>query len=414
MDHNSDRLLLVRASISMARSRINAGMGGASQELKGSTMAGGRSALRAFDAHCEWTGASADDRENWLMARRAGIGGSDAAAIMGVDEWRSELAVYVDKTADGAPTEEESEIADWGRIFEPVILKRFAEKTGRRIVRGGRLMRSKRAPHHLITLDGVQLSKPPVGCRGPGIAEVKTTGYGDAYAEDLPVRVQVQIQWQLFVTGAEWATCIWLPFPERKMQWLDVLPHREFQQVLAERIDAFWQRVQTRTPPAPDGSESSMLALRRLYPHENGDAIRVRGELPCALADEYERNKAALELLQNRQGLIKNMLAATMRESKYALLDDGRYWGSAFYRDRETRCRHCSEVLAKIGSYRTYTLRDAPKDAKKAAKKFRVVDERQLVENIGIDEELAKQLSESLVGAPPASNDEAADVGAAE
>lgn len=401
----------------MARSRINAGMGGASHDLKGSIMAGGgRSALRAFDAHCEWTGVSADDRENWLIARRSGVGGSDAAAIMGVDKWRSELAVYVDKIAEGTPTEEESEMADWGRILEPVILKRFAAKSGRRTVRGGRLMRSKGQAHHLITLDGVQLSKPPVGCRGPGVAEVKTTGYGDEYADDLPVRVQVQIQWQLFVTGAEWATCVWLPLPERKLQWLDVMPHRAFQEVLAERIDAFWQRVKTRTPPAPDGSVSSELALRRLYPNENGDAIRVRGLLPRDLADEYERNKAALELLQNRQGLIKNMLAATMRESKYAVLDDGRYWGSAFYKDRETRCRHCSEVLAKIGSYRTYTLRDAPKDAKKAAKKFRVVDERELVTDIGIDAQLAKQLSESVVGAPPASNDaaEGADAGAAE
>jgi hypothetical protein len=220
-------------------------------------------------------------------------------------------------------------------------------------------MRSKRALHHLVTLDGVQFSKPPAGAKGPGVAEVKTTGYGDRYSDDLPVDVQVQIQWELFVTGAEWATCIWLPFPERRMQWIDVLPHRAFQEVLAERVDNFWARVQKHLPPDPDGSESSMLALRQLYPEDTGEVIRIKGA--TSLADEYERNKAALELLQRRQGLIKNTLAATIREAKYAVLDDGRYWGTAFYASRENRCKHCSEVLSSQGSYRTYTLRQPRK-----------------------------------------------------
>jgi putative phage-type endonuclease len=192
----------------------------------------GRGAVSAFADHCEWTGARADNRENWLISRRAGVGGSDVAAIMGATEFNSALAVYVEKISQDPPDDESSEIADWGRDFEPLILRRYAQRSGRKVVRGGKLMRSKTAPHHLITLDGVQTSRPPAGCKGPGVAEVKTTGYGERYHEDLPVEVQIQIQWELFVTGAQWATCIWLPFPERRMQWVDVVPHRAFQEVL--------------------------------------------------------------------------------------------------------------------------------------------------------------------------------------
>jgi putative phage-type endonuclease len=368
-------------------------MGGTSQRARETNdMAAGRGAVTAFDG-CEWTGVSAGDREAWLTARRQGVGGSDAAAIMGVDDWRSELAVYAEKVASGPPTDEASEIADWGRIFEPAIIKEYARRSRRRVVRGGHLMRSKRASHHLITLDGVQLSRAPAGARGPGVAEVKTTGYGDRYSDDLPVEVQVQIQWELWVTGAAWATCIWLPFPERRMQWIDVLPHRAFQEVLAERVDNFWTRVQLRQPPNPDGSESSELALRRLWPDSTGEVIRIVGA--TALADEYERNKAALELLKTRQLLIKNTLAATIREAKYAVLDDGRYWGTAFYAARDNRCKHCSEVLSSQGSYRTYTLREPKKKNPHIP-----TSTRQLVADLGAEQlhsdELVKQLEASV------------------
>src|SRR5690349_10135045 len=146
--------------------------------------AAGRGAVSAFATHCEWTGASADNRENWLISRRQGVGGSDVAAIMGVDDFKSELAVYVEKTSTDAPTDDEHEVALWGRLLEPLILRQYAERTGRRVVRGGKLMRSLGAEHHLITLDGVITNKPPPGCKGPGVAEVKTTGFARDYAVD--------------------------------------------------------------------------------------------------------------------------------------------------------------------------------------------------------------------------------------
>ena len=40
------------------------------------------------------------DRPSWLAARRAGIGGSDAAAILGLDPFKSPLAVYMDKRGE--------------------------------------------------------------------------------------------------------------------------------------------------------------------------------------------------------------------------------------------------------------------------------------------------------------------------
>lgn len=321
-------------------------------------MAGGRSGATAFSEHCEWTGASSEDRENWLLARRQGIGGSDVAAALGYSEWKSPLALYVEKTATTPPDDSATEAAEWGRILEAPILREYGKRSARKVVRAGRLLRSKQATHHLVTLDGVQLSKAPPWAKGAGVAEVKTTGYGSSYAEDLPVDVQLQIQWELWVTGASWATCIWLPFPERRLQWIDVEPHPDFG-LIAEKVDAFWQRVLRREPPDPDGSESSRLALRALYPEQTEEVIRITGAK--SLVDEYEQNKVWLEALTTRQQLIKNMFAATIRDAKYAVLDDGRYWGAAYYKARDNRCPHCQEVLSHVEPYRTLTLREPRK-----------------------------------------------------
>lgn len=42
--------------------------------------------------------------DQWLEARRAGIGGSDAAAIAGLSKWKTPMSVYLDKLGQ-APQE---------------------------------------------------------------------------------------------------------------------------------------------------------------------------------------------------------------------------------------------------------------------------------------------------------------------
>jgi len=37
-------------------------------------------------------------REQWLELRRQGIGGSDAAAILGMNPWKSPMDVWLEKT----------------------------------------------------------------------------------------------------------------------------------------------------------------------------------------------------------------------------------------------------------------------------------------------------------------------------
>lgn len=64
--------------------------------------------------------------EEWLEVRRNGIGGSDIAAILGKNPWRSRLDVYLDKAGKTDPLES-NERMSWGSKLEPVVRDHYAE-----------------------------------------------------------------------------------------------------------------------------------------------------------------------------------------------------------------------------------------------------------------------------------------------
>src|ERR1700694_1448834 len=72
-------------------------------------------------------------RAQWLEAGRAGIGGSDAAAILGLDPWRSGLDVWRSKVEPTPPTEEERFLFKLGHLLEPVTARLYSEQTGREV-----------------------------------------------------------------------------------------------------------------------------------------------------------------------------------------------------------------------------------------------------------------------------------------
>lgn len=79
-------------------------------------------------------------REDWLNVRRQGIGSSDAAAAVGLNPYKSQLELWLEKTGrDGLlpktdPLDEESP-AYWGNILEPIVAAHYTRRSGNRVRR---------------------------------------------------------------------------------------------------------------------------------------------------------------------------------------------------------------------------------------------------------------------------------------
>jgi len=73
-------------------------------------------------------------REEWLKYRNMGIGGSDAAAVVGLNPYVTPYKLWAEKTGR-LPEEEENEAMRQGRDLEDYVASRFEEKTGKKVRR---------------------------------------------------------------------------------------------------------------------------------------------------------------------------------------------------------------------------------------------------------------------------------------
>ncbi len=341
-----------------------------------------------FPGTCHSTDIVQSNRETWLAARKLGLGGSEVAALFGLHPFKSALEVYADKIGMG-PDDNAGEVALWGSLFEEPILKEYARRTGREVFHSNTLLVRNDRPWHRCTPDAIQTTRPPPGAQGYGIGECKMTGYGD-WEEEIPAHVQVQVQHEMWVTGAEWGTLVWLPVPERKLHYRDLLPHREFQAVLAETVDAFWTRVLERRPPDADGSESSRRALFTLDPELAEECIELEADA-VPIADELEQINVALKALEARKDLIANRVMQTLGPYKSALLPDGRYWTSWRTDPRTESCVGCGRVHRDVAGFRACRLYPPRKRSHGVVREYRSL-------SVASDAEVKRMLGLELKG----------------
>lgn len=278
------------------------------------------------------------DRAGWLRRRQDGIGGSDAAAILGVSPWSSALEVYVDKVGLVGDDDGGSEYARWGRKLEPIVLEEFRARTGRPVKREGRLLRSRRRPWQLTTLDARQ-HRP--GTSGPGLLEVKTTMFG---WERIPEDLWAQLQHQFSVTGFGWGSFAVWNRTTCEFNHIDVEPDRDYIGEMIEAEATFWTDLCAGKAPEPDSSEGTARALRVLYPEQvAGKVIQLNAEIE-AIADELEACKVDAKGLDATKKRCETDLKAAIGDAEVGELPSG-----ASY---TFKVQHRREVVQAAASFR--------------------------------------------------------------
>lgn len=200
-------------------------------------------------------------REEWLKARRGGIGGSDCAAIMGANTYVSPLSVYADKIG-GAPEKETSEAMRQGNDFEAYVAERFTEETGIKLRKLNRILQHPEYPWMLANID-----RDVMG--GEGGFEAKTTNMLNKHDFDggeVPINYMWQCQHYMAVTGApHWYLAILVLGKS-----FHVFKIERDETLIAQLIEAeneFWnEHILKGIPPLPTGTDADEDALNALYP----------------------------------------------------------------------------------------------------------------------------------------------------
>ena len=259
-------------------------------------------------------------RKSWLEARRGGLGGSDSAAIVGVDPYRSALQVYAEKT-DLIEPQEDNNILWWGRKLQPIVAQAYRRETGRKLQYYGNLFFvSEERPHLFASLDAMIIELPGIPA---GILEIKTSEVVTQreLEEEIPLAWQVQLQHCLGVTGLEVGSFA-VALPHRKLFYVDVPADKEFIELLFDKEAAFWQRVQERRPPDPDASESARWALQKLYPKDTGKEI-ILPDTAIELDRKRIEAMTAIEQLEAIKVQAENDLKMMLGDATTGIISDG-------------------------------------------------------------------------------------------
>jgi len=297
------------------------------------------------------------DREEWLKWRRRGIGSSDAAAVAGLSPWKSPMAVWLEKTSQ-VPDEPETEAMYWGKRLEDLVAEEFTRRTGLRTRRRKAILQHREHPFMIADLDRVV-----VGTGYP--VECKTTSQymQDAWeADKIPDHYMIQLQHQMAVVGAEKGFFAVL-IGGREFRWFQIERDEELIGYLIEIERRFWELVEARTPPEPDGSEAATEMLKHLYPEARPDSRTILPEEAKQFLADYDEARAVVEKWQRRMDEAANRLKALLGDHEVGLLGDRRViWKSVSSRRFDTKrfrsdCPDLYEEYVTQSAYRRFSVK---------------------------------------------------------
>lgn len=199
----------------------------------------------------------------WLSARDEGIGGSDASAIIGLNPYKTNQDLYLEKTGQRtAPDISSGKAVKYGKEAEKYLRALFILDYPQFVVEHSdyAIYSNNKYPFLLASLDGVLFEKETGRM---GVLEIKTTSILQSMQKEkwnnrIPDNYFIQVLHYLIVTGFDFAVLkaqlkyeydgeLYLNTKHYRIEREDVLADLEF--LLNKEIE-FWQYVEAgKMPP---------------------------------------------------------------------------------------------------------------------------------------------------------------------
>ena len=279
-----------------------------------------------------------DPPKMWVDARQHGIGGSDAAAVLGLNPWCSPYTLWCRKSGLLPPVEQTEAMA-WGHRLEDAIAAYYAEKTGfevwdeataetinadREAYPDGVLYRNCERPWQLASVDRLIWDD---NRQRLGVLEIKNVGERsrDKWADGVPDYVRAQNLHYQSVLGLDWGAVAVL-FGGNAPGFMDVEPREGELEALLAAEAAFWASLESGEAPDPDPSESTRDTLSHLYPDaEPGRIVKLSDDALQWDRDLVEHKRLAKMHGQKAKGL-ETLIRAEIGSAEEGVLPSGVRW----------------------------------------------------------------------------------------
>lgn len=207
----------------------------------------------------EITKVKTANHEEWKELRSHYIGGSDAAAVVGLNSFSSPYALWAEKTGK-IPGFEGNLATEVGTYLEEFVAQKFAQETGKKVRKCNHSFFNSDYPWAIANID-----REIVG-EDAGL-EIKTTSELNLKrfkGGEYPANYYCQCVHYMAITGKQrWYLAVLIG--NRDFRWFTIERDEAEIAALMAAEEEFWKCVETNTPPAVDGTEATTEAISTIY-----------------------------------------------------------------------------------------------------------------------------------------------------
>ena len=252
-------------------------------------------------------------RAEWLDLRAEGLGGSDAAWVLGRSPYKSTYSGWAEKAGlVPEPDLSDNEAIEWGNVLEPVVADRFASLYGFEVINLPVMLAHPTYPHMLANVDRFIVEDGRI----TGLLEVKTAGLRQAdywQGDNVPVHYALQVQHYLAVTGLEYGYLVVLIGGQQMKAYRLDRDEAQIEELIEAECD-MWERILNCDAPDVDGSDSTLDTLKSRWTPEPGTVVELNGAdaLPLikALAEAKEAKDGIDSVVKGLQAQLMAMLGS--------------------------------------------------------------------------------------------------------
>jgi len=295
----------------------------------------------------------------WLEYRRKGIGGSDAAAVLGLSPFCTARDLYYDKIGvKPAIKDEQNYIAKQvGKLLEPLVAEIFSMKTGLKIYREPKLYSHPLYPFMLANIDYIIVM--PDGSLA--ILECKTTNFNNQdkwYNGAVPINYELQGRHYMPVRNLNtvFFACLY-GNNEKEFVYRRIDRDMDYERDIIEQERYFWEEhVQKKTePPYTENGNLVLESIRRKYGNTDASApvVNLDGNMAEAIEKYFALRDQKLDFdhkskdIENEMKRIYAPILDMMGTSSKAVCQSGSSEYSVSYNPsyRESINKDALEIL---------------------------------------------------------------------
>jgi putative phage-type endonuclease len=294
------------------------------------------------------------ERSEWLALRQQGLGGSEVAAILGLNPYQCSLEVFRRKIGVLPIEEEDNLIMFMGRKLEPLVaeLWEYWEGDANSVLHNATAGRKVRNclevkhrivnndyPHLFAHLDRMISESGLLHDAQNGVLELKTiNGFAVKQWEDgIPIYHKVQLQTYLLITGLEYGEVAML-VDGRRMEVIRFERDEAILAEIAEKTALFWDSVLIarsilahrgmteeqkfteleRLEPKPDSSEAWEKFLKAQYQGNSELPVLQGSDELLEYAREYHQTSEKIKELEETKAFFANQIRYYMGDHEVA------------------------------------------------------------------------------------------------